>query len=117
MKHVIVFVIAVAASMTLRAQNEKYISAMKSNIMQLDSANDGVKLSELANNFERIADAEKSQWLPYYYAAYCKVMNSYMETDKSKDDALADKADQLIKKAEQLNGGENSETCVIKSMI
>jgi hypothetical protein len=44
-------------------------------------------------------------------------MNSFMEQDKSKTDAIADKADQLIKKAEEINGGENSETCVIKSMI
>jgi hypothetical protein len=101
----------------LRAQNEKYLSAMKSNIVQLDSAYDGARLQELANNFERIAEAEKTQWLPYYYAAYCKVMNSFMEQDKSKTDAIADKADQLIKKAEEINGGENSETCVIKSMI
>jgi hypothetical protein len=117
MKHLIVFVIAISATLVLRAQNEKYLSAMKSNIVKLDSAYDGAKLQELANNFERIAEAEKTQWLPYYYAAYCKVMNSFMEQDKSKTDAIADKADQLIKKAEEINGGENSETCVIKSMI
>ena len=117
MKHLLVFVVAITASFMLRAQSDKYVNAMKSNIAQLDSAHDPNKLADLANSFERIADAEKSQWLPYYYAAYCQVMNSYMEPDKSKDDALADKADQLIKKAEQLNGGENSETCVIKSMI
>ena len=117
MKHLIVFVIAISATLVLRAQNEKYLSAMKSNIVQLDSAYDASKLSELSNNFERIAEAEKTQWLPYYYAAYCKVMNSFIEPDKSKTDAIADKADQLIKKAEEINGGENSETCVIKSMI
>src|SRR5215471_433292 len=105
MKHLIVFVIAVAATLMVRAQNEKYMSAMKNNIGQLDSTHDGARLSELANNFERIADAEKTQWLPYYYASYCQVMNSIMETDKSKTDAIADKADQLIKKAEEINGG------------
>ncbi|MEJ7671851.1 MAG: hypothetical protein WKF59_03885 [Chitinophagaceae bacterium] len=55
---------------------------------------------ELANNFERIADAEKTQWLPYYYAAYCNVMNAFMEQDKTKVDAIADKAEELITKAE-----------------
>jgi len=117
MKHLIVFVVSIAATLMVRAQNEKYVSAMKNNIAQLDSTHDVARLSELANNFERIADAEKTQWLPYYYASYCQVMNSIMETDKSKTDAIADKADQLIKKAEEINGGENSETCVIKSMI
>ena len=117
MKHLFVFVIALAASLLLRAQNEKYVGAMKKNITEMDSTHDAARLAELANNFERIADAEKTQWLPYYYAAYCQVMNSFMIEDKSKCDGIADKAAQLIKKAEDLNGGENSETCVIKSMI
>ena len=117
MKHVFVFLIAMISALMLNAQSEKYVGAMKKNIAELDSAHDATHLSELANNFERIADAEKTQWLPYYYAAYCQVMNSFMLPDKSKSDAVADKATELIKKAEGINGGENSEICVIKSMI
>jgi hypothetical protein len=117
MKHLFVVAIALIASMLLQAQSEKYTGAMKKNISELDSAHDAARLIELANNFERIADAEKNQWLPYYYASYCQVMNSFVQQDKSKSDGIADKAEQLIKKAEELNGGENSETCVIKSMI
>ena len=117
MKHVFVFLIAMTGALLLNAQSEKYVGAMKKSIAELDSAHDADHLSELANNFERIADAEKTQWLPYYYAAYCQVMNAFMIPDKSKTDAIADKAADLIKKAETINGGENSETCVIKSMI
>jgi hypothetical protein len=117
MKHLFVFAIALGASLLLNAQNEKYVGAMKKNISGLDSARDPIKLAELANNFERIAEAEKTQWLPYYYASYCQVMNAFMEQDKGKTDGIADKAEQLIKKAEEISGGENSETCVIKSMI
>ena len=117
MKHLFVFAIALIASLLLHAQSDKYVAAMKKNISELDSAHDPTRLSELANTFERIAEAEKSQWLPYYYASYCQVMNSFMLEDKSKTDGVADKAEQLIKKAEEINGGENSETCVIKSMI
>ena len=117
MKHLFVIAIALIASLMLNAQSEKYAGAMKKNIAALDSLHDPAQLSELANSFERIADAEKSQWLPYYYASYCQVMTSFMQQDKSKTDGIADKAEQLIKKAEEINGGENSETCVIKSMI
>jgi hypothetical protein len=117
MKHLFVFAVALTASLLVNGQNEKYVNAMKKNLSELDSAHDATHLAELGNNFERIADAEKTQWLPYYYAAYCQVMNSYMDPDKSKTDAIADRAEQLIKKAEEVNGGENSETCVIKSMI
>jgi hypothetical protein len=117
MKHLFIFLIAMVNASLLQAQSEKYVGAMKKNIAELDSAHDAARLSELANNFERIAEAEKSQWLPYYYAAYCQVMNSFMIEDKSKTDGIADKASELIKKAEEINGGENSETCVVKSMV
>ena len=83
----------------------------------LDSALIKGNMADIANTFERIAEAEKTQWLPYYYASYCTVMNAYMEKDKGKTDGIADKADALIKKAESILGKENSETCVIKSMI
>ena len=117
MKHLLISLLATSISLLATAQSEKYLNAMKKNIAEMDSTHEASQLSELANNFERIADAEKTQWLPYYYAAYCQVMNSFMQTDKSKTDGIADKAESLIKKAEEVNGGENSETCVIKSMI
>lgn len=113
----ILLVTALVISAACLAQNEKYIKAMKTNIDQLDTALIKGNLAELSNNFERIAEAEKTQWLPYYYASYATVMNAFMEKDKSKTDGIADKAEQLIKKAEELAGEENSEICVIKSMI
>lgn len=117
MKKILSVLFILGISTLVFAQNEKYTNAMKKNIAELETALQNGGMPGLANNFERIGDAEKSQWLPYYYAAYCTVMNAFMEQDKSKTDGIADKAEQLIKKAEELNGGENSETCVIKSMI
>jgi hypothetical protein len=99
------------------AQSDKYLSAMKTNISQIDSMMGKGNTAELANNFERIADAERTQWLPYYYAAYCTITQAYTEQDNSKKDGIADKAKQLIDKAEAILGKENSETDVIKSMI
>ncbi len=101
----------------LFAQSEKYTEAMKKNIGMLDSSFQKGNSAELANNFERIGDAEKTQWLPYYYAGYCTVASALVNQDKSKSDATADKAEQLIVKAEALAGKENSEIAVIKSMI
>ena len=56
------------------AQNEKYIKAMESNVAKVDSNNTVDGWKELANTFERIAMAEKTQWEPYYYAAFANVM-------------------------------------------
>ena len=117
MKHILSITLCLVISGVVAAQSEKYANAMKKNIAELETAMQKGGMPDLANNFERIAEAEKTQWLPYYYASYCTVMNAFMEQDKTKTDGIADKADQLIKKAEELAGGENSETCVIKSMI
>lgn len=99
------------------AQSDKYTSAMAKQIATMENGYQTGDFTPAANSFERIAQAEKEQWLPYYYAAYCYVMQAYMDKDNSKKDAIADKADSLIRRAEVLAGGENSEICVIKSMI
>lgn len=117
MKPVLSIVFSLILSTAVTAQSEKYANAMKKNIAELEAAMQKGGYPDLANTFERIGDAEKTQWLPYYYASYCNVMQAFIETDKSKTDGIADKAEQLIKKAEELAGGENSETCIIKSMI
>ena len=118
MKKISTFLLlATMVTLSVSAQSDKYKAAMQKNISQLDTAVVKNTLGELANNFERIGDVEKTQWLPYYYAAYCTVMNAYLQQDKSKSDPLADKAEALITKAAGLNGKENSEIYVIKSMI
>ncbi len=116
MKTTILSILILLSAATF-AQSEKYVAAMKKNISMLDSAIQKGNAKDLANNFERIGDAEKFQWLPYYYAAYCNVLSTYTEKDKTKIDAIADKASELITKAEGLAGKENSEIDVIKSMI
>ena len=98
-------------------QSDKYNNAMKANIAQLDSIMSKGNAVELANNFERIGNAEKTQWLPFYYAGYCTVINAYNEKDVAKKDAIADKAQQFINEADSILGKENSEIDVIKSMI
>ena len=102
---------------TTFAQSEKYMATMKSNIAAIDSSfKNPQNLLTLANNFERIATSEKTQWLPFYYAALCQVNYTYMEQDKTKVDAIADKATELIDKANALQPN-NSEISTIKSMI
>jgi hypothetical protein len=98
------------------AQSAKYHDAMLQNVAQLDTAHTLSTILDLGNRFQRIADAEKTQALPYYYAAYCQVMSTFLGADKDKADEIADKADELISKAESLDK-PSSETYVIRSMI
>jgi hypothetical protein len=117
MKKTILSTLIICFCIATFAQSERYAPAMKKNIAMLDSAIQKGNAKELANNFERIGDAEKTQWLPYYYAAYSQILTTYTEKDKSKVDPIADKAEELITKAEALAGKPNSEIAVIKSMI
>ncbi|HUS03449.1 MAG TPA: hypothetical protein VMY77_17035 [Chitinophagaceae bacterium] len=117
MKKTILSVLIICLGIATNAQSDRYAPAMKKNIALLDSAIQKGNAKELANNFERIGDAEKTQWLPYYYAAYSQIVTTYTEKDKSKVDPIADKAEELILKAEAIAGKENSEIAVIKSMI
>ncbi len=117
MKKILVLLIITISSSVLFAQSEKYTKAMETNIAMLDSAVSKGSMAALSNTFERIGDAEKTQWLPYYYASYCAVMDALTAKDQSKNDVVADRAEQLVKKSETLLGKESSEISVIKSMI
>ncbi len=117
MKKLVLFAMLFVSSIFVQAQSEKYTNAMNTNIALLDSMMGKNNAADLANKFARIADAEKTQWLPYYYAGYCVATQAMMEKDNSKKDVMADKATEYISKAETILGKENSETDVVKSMI
>lgn len=117
MKKFMLIIAVIFTAANVFAQSDRYIAAMKNNIAAIDTSfKNPAGLLSLANNFERIATAEKNQWLAYYYAALCQVNYTYMEQDKSKIDAIADKATALIDKADSLQP-KNSEISCLKSMI
>jgi hypothetical protein len=73
-----------------------YETAMKSNIEALKQAQDKEEFLEVANKFERIAKAEKSKWLPYYYTAYATTIASTLEDDFVLKDSYLDEAENAI---------------------
>ena len=117
MKKLFFFTGLISLSLTSFSQSDKYIAAMQKNIAAIDSGfQNPAYLLTLANNFERIAVAEKNQWLPFYYAAFCQVNYGFMQQDKDKVDVIADKATDMITRADSL-APNNSEISCIKSMI
>lgn len=120
------FVVLAASLMAITgsAQSDKYVNAMEPRVAMVDSNNSTDSWKELSNAFERIGNAEKTQWLPFYYAAFCQVMAGYgsmpmdgsMGDNSAIADPFADKAEQLIGNAESLSP-ENSEIYCVKKMI
>lgn len=109
----IIAIIAVLISISGFAQSEKYVAAMKKNLAQFDSVKATAQYQSLAGAFERIGDAEKTQWLPYYYAGLALTTAAWADSTIDKDvnsekvKALCDKAD-IIQKT--------SEICEIRNM-
>src|SRR5215471_7480306 len=74
MKKITFLMIMIALTTVAFSQSEKYTKAMTGNISQMDSAKSADDMLSLTASFERIGDAEKTQWLPYYYAALCETL-------------------------------------------
>ncbi len=117
MKKLIILSTVIIVSISSFAQSEKFVGTMKKNITQIDSAFTKPDLFiSLANNFERIGTSEKKEWLPFYYAALCRINYSYTQTEKSGNDAIAEYVTKLINKADSLMPN-NSEISCLKSMM
>ena len=113
MKSILAYLLFFAVA-TANAQ-DRYQAAMKQQVGLLDSAStfNPASLNALSNTFERIANAEQTQWLPYYYAAYCLVNEAFMTQDKTKVDPISDKAALLAEKAVALKGEDSELSCLL----
>lgn len=94
----------------------KYKKAMRANLDKLKSAKTMADMQQVANQFERIAGAEKSKWLPNYYAAYSYIRMTNFEKDGVKKDQLLDKAEVFLKKANKLQPN-NSEIVALEAYL
>ncbi len=114
MKKTIIIIALLGIYNLSNAQNAKYIATMEHNIAILDTTRDAAILQNEANTFERIGNAEKAEWLPAYYAAYCYVNMTY--SPKADVDTWCDKAETFLKKADSLSPN-NSEIVTLQAQI
>jgi hypothetical protein len=100
-------------SLAAGAQTDKYSQMMQKNITLLDSAKTVDELQSLAGTFDRIGDAEKTKWLPYYYAALAQTWIGWNPATKDKD-ANSAKINAYLAKAEALE--KNAELYAVENM-
>ena len=105
--------IAMLVSVAAFSQTDKYTMAMQKNLAMLDSAKSPADLNAASAAFERVGDAEKTQWLPYYWAALAKVRIGWVDNSADKD-KLADETKAIIAKGEAIN--QNSEFQSLRDM-
>jgi hypothetical protein len=102
---------------------DAYTKQMQQQVKMLDNANTIKEYEQLATNFMRLAQAEKTQWLPYYYSAFCDAKVGWLKQDDPDNiEPFANKADEEIKQAQALidtgkQKTELSELYCVLSMI
>lgn len=106
MKTIILF-LAMAITVVAKTNDAKYVEAMSKNIEAVYKAQSIEELQSAVNGFERIANAEKTKWEPFYYSAFGYVMMATRETENIKKDNYLDLAASSIEKAKAINENES----------
>ena len=109
----ILFSLLMVCAFALSAQSDKYVAAMHKNLALFDSAKTTADYQTMANSFERIGEAEKTQWLPYYYAGLALATAGWNDPNVDKD-ANSTKINTLCDKAAALDN--NSEIYALRNM-
>jgi hypothetical protein len=110
-----ILLLAFVYSSALFADEKSYTEAMLAALEQMKTTNPA-DYGIVANQFERIAQAEKTQWLPYYYACLTSVIQSYATQDKAKVEAILDYAQKMLDQAVMLKT-DDSEVLVMEGFL
>ena len=116
MKKIIITSIIILATITSFAGDKEYMQDMEKNLKELKMAKTSDEFQVIANNFERIAEAETDKWLPYYYVSYSYINYIFTGEGTEDIDKFLDIAEGYLEKARQLSP-ENSEIEVLQGWI
>ena len=123
MKKGLMMLTAILFVVQVNAQSDKYMKAMEAKITEMNKASTSTAWQEVGNAFQRIGEAEKTQWLPFYYAAVSNVMTGLMLNNgqmgggnTTQIDQIADKAEDMLNKAEAMEK-DNADIYCVKKMI
>jgi len=92
MKTIMSIILIMVLNPLIFAGDNTYEKAMKEAMEKLSQVASIDDFQQAANQFDRIASVENDNWLPYYHAAYAKVMMAAMEQDVQKKDPYLDAA-------------------------
>lgn len=116
----IALVMTLAAASRAQDTGDKQLTAA---VARLDQAKKAADYEKLANEFLQIANIQKTNWLSWYYAAFCNATSGWLrQEDPDNIEPFADKAEQQITKARSFldtatQKKELSEVFVVLSML
>jgi hypothetical protein len=89
------------------ATGDKYIETMQKNIEVVYTAQSVADLQNAVHAFERIGEAEKTKWEPFYYASFGYVMMATREKEVNTKDTYLDLALKAIEKAKTIQPNDS----------
>ena len=116
MNRIILILMLCLTSTNGNSEDNKYQKTMLKTLSLMDQAAGNEDYLDCANTFERIAEAEKDRWIPYYYSSHCCILMSYSEADGTKKDLILDRAQLMLDKA-TLIAPEESEIHVLQAFL
>lgn len=102
-----IFILAMILLSGFGFANDAYQKAMSQSIEQLFQAKTIPEYVEIANQFERISQIEKAEWLPLYYASFAYIMISFQEAENTKKDQYLDQAQKHLDQAMAIEPNES----------
>lgn len=123
MKKVIFLAVAALTITTTMQAQEANSQQLQSVVEKLGSATNIKSYQQLASEFANIAEAQKINWLPWYYAALCNAKIGWLlQNDGDLIEPFAKKADEQIQKSLSLldttkQKKELSEVYCVLSMV
>ena len=116
MKTRLLSLLLILISGTAMANDYKYNEMMTKNIDLVYSAKTVEELQQAVNTFDRIGNAEKSRWEPFYFASFGNVLLATKESDPARKDAFLDLAKAVLDKAGAIKG-DDSEIVALEGFI
>ena len=105
---------AIFCTIAANAQSDKFNDAMQKTLSMMGSAKAPADYVAVSAAFERIGDAEKTQWLPYYYAGLSLTIPAWADQALDKD-ANSEKIKGFANKAEAV-APDNAAKAEIESL-
>jgi hypothetical protein len=108
---------AAAQNGATAATDEKYVANFRKAMANLDSAwSNPAKLRETANQFERLANYKKDDWLPRYYQALCLIQQSWTASNAAERETMLKGAETAIQTAAGVSK-DNSEIVSLEGYL
>lgn len=90
------------------AGGPEYEKAMLQALEKFEKCQTAPDFREAANQFDRISNVAKDEWLPAYYRAHCFIIMSFVDkVDAAAKDAYLDEAEKSIEKMLELAPDES----------